>query len=240
MTHSFRYGFAGCVAATVISASPCSASLHVFPVIIEMPAGTSIAKLTVSNAGDQSTSVRVKAFRWVQRDGENVLEETQDVIASPPIFSIAPGKGQILRLGLRKAGDTSAYRLMVEEIPAPKPIEGISIRMALRLSLPVYTGVAADAAPQTSWATTRLADGGVELIGRNAGNRRARISKIEAVTAEGERIILSDAPGAILPDSYIRWRFPNNPKLAAAKSPLQLSIWEEGGEKQTPVPLLQP
>ena len=60
---------------------------------------------------------------WVQsEDGTDEYESTSDVIAVPPIFSIAPGETQIIRVGL--VGGLSpdrelAHRLFLTELPRP-------------------------------------------------------------------------------------------------------------------------
>ncbi len=60
------------------------------------------------------------------------------MVASPPAVTIAPGASQVARLILRKPpeGKEATYRLLVDQIPPPAAPG--TVRVALRLSIPVF------------------------------------------------------------------------------------------------------
>jgi fimbrial chaperone protein len=96
-------------------------SLTVLPVNIEMAPGQMSTTMTVINQGTTETSVQLRAFAWSQKDGKEVLTASDDVVASPPAATIAPGATQVVRLVLRKApgAQEATYRMLLDQIPPP-------------------------------------------------------------------------------------------------------------------------
>jgi len=107
-------------------AIPASAgSLKINPVHINLPAANKSVSLKMTNGAAANVSVRVLTYGWTQVDGRDVYTPTNNVIVSPPIFTIAPGATQLVRVGLRTpASSPQAYRLVVEEVPEAGPAGG--------------------------------------------------------------------------------------------------------------------
>jgi fimbrial chaperone protein len=61
-----------------------AASLQVSPVLVEVMAPGATATITVRNDGTAPLAAQMRIFRWSQSDGEERLEATEDVVASPP------------------------------------------------------------------------------------------------------------------------------------------------------------
>src|SRR3954469_12713448 len=101
-----RLGFALAVLTLLafgIAAPPLLASsFQVDPVNITLASGRQTASLTLRNTDSAPVSVRVLAFRWTQDNGADVYTPSKDVIVSPPIFTVAAGSTQLIRLGLIK------------------------------------------------------------------------------------------------------------------------------------------
>src|SRR5438067_10543078 len=75
-----------------------AASLQVAPVGIEIaaPGNASIVKL--HNEGTIAINAQVRVFRWVQVDGQEKLEPTDDLVASPPMAHLGPGAEYTVRI----------------------------------------------------------------------------------------------------------------------------------------------
>jgi fimbrial chaperone protein len=82
--------------------------------------------------------MQVRVFSWTQSPDDDVLTQTEELVASPPIFSVPDGGAQIVRLVLRvaPAATEQAFRVMLDEIPAAA--QGTAVVVALRVSLPVF------------------------------------------------------------------------------------------------------
>ena len=66
-----------------------AASLQVTPLLLEIPAPGATSTLTVRNESPRPVNAQVRVFRWTQANGQDVLEPTDAVVASPPLVNLA-------------------------------------------------------------------------------------------------------------------------------------------------------
>src|SRR5262245_10806237 len=98
--------FARLIAMTALAtALPAVAgTFSISPVRVELSAQQRTEALTVRNeSADREVVVQAQAFEWTQRDGQDSLTETRDVIVTPPVFTLAANAQQIVRVAVRKA-----------------------------------------------------------------------------------------------------------------------------------------
>lgn len=169
--------------------SVMAGSLSVTPIRIELSAAQRSVALTVRNDGDQPAVVQAQLVAWSQADNDDHLEPTTDILASPPIFTVAPGATQILRIALRRAPDAArerSYRILVTEVPG-KPQPGfVGAQFALKISLPIFVEASeAKTAPRLEWSATRTPKGELALTAANAGARHIQVQAIEVKRAVG-------------------------------------------------------
>ena len=69
-------------------------SLSVTPIRVELSSAQRSVALTVRNDGDQPSVVQAQLVAWSQADNDDLLEQTTDILASPPIFTVAAGASQ--------------------------------------------------------------------------------------------------------------------------------------------------
>jgi fimbrial chaperone protein len=182
----FRFGLAACFFA---SAASYAGSISVSPVRIDLSTAQRSVALNVHNDGDQSAVVQTQLMSWTQAQNEDRLEPTNDVIASPPIFTIGPGASQIVRVALRRAPDAARetpYRILLNEVPGPPQPGFTGAQFALKISLPIFVAAAAATSPLLQWSAVRGADGGVSLALVNAGAKHIQIQRIELAGPAGE------------------------------------------------------
>ena len=180
-------------------------TLQVNPVLLEINAGRRTATVTLRNEEATPVTIRAYALDWRQTGGDEAYGETSAVIVSPPIFTVAPGATQLIRVGLRSpSAAPAAYRLIVEEVPEAQPSQGI--RVALRLNLPLYASVDAGPFSALRWAAWREADGNWMLEATNGGQGYVRIDPAVAQNAIGVRIPDHVNLGTVLPGAVRRWR----------------------------------
>src|SRR5450759_1169209 len=75
-------------------------TFQVTPVRVELSAQQSTTALTVSNNGSDPVVVQLQTSAWAQENGNDQYSSTDDLIATPPIFTIQPGANQIVRIGM--------------------------------------------------------------------------------------------------------------------------------------------
>ena len=112
-----------CIAAVALINSPAAiaGSISVAPLRLIYTSGTVIAAITVENSGREEALIQAETFAWTQPNGEHKLDPTDDVVAVPPVFRLAPGAKQLVRVGLTRAFtevEEQTFRLTVTEVPA--------------------------------------------------------------------------------------------------------------------------
>jgi fimbrial chaperone protein len=121
-----------------------SANLGVAPVRIFMGPKDRAIAITLTNNGDSDIALQADIYTWNQNsEGKDVLDLSDDLILSPPIFKLAPHTSQTVRLALLMPMDLSrqmTYRLIVTAVPEAiaAPSANFEVPMGLALSLPIF------------------------------------------------------------------------------------------------------
>ncbi|MCM2333997.1 MAG: fimbria/pilus periplasmic chaperone [Anaeromyxobacteraceae bacterium] len=185
---------AALAAALVAAALPASgAELDVSPILIELGGATTTALVTVRNAGAESVRLQLRAYRWDQDDrGQMELSPAPEVVVYPPLLELPPGASRNVRLGadLRPGDAEGAFRLFLEELPAPPgPAGQNQVRVLTRVGIPVFVApkVTRHAADVEGEAT----GSGAEFRLLNGGSVRLRPSavRVELLAADGRPLV---------------------------------------------------
>lgn len=216
-------------------AAVCSAQaagLQVTPISLEVRAEEQGQALFLSNTGKTALRAQVRVQQWTQQAGQDQLAPTRDVVASPPAVEIAPGGRQmvrIVRLLPAPAAVEKTYRLLIDELPPSASSAPSSaapgLQFLLRYSVPVFVLPPA-AANIGSGANTALPPGAAAptnvsqllasvkqdgpratvLTISNRGARRAKLSKLAFVSADGQRSLLYPGlMGYVLAGQTMEW-----------------------------------
>ncbi|MEO8999379.1 MAG: fimbria/pilus periplasmic chaperone [Rhodanobacter sp.] len=121
-----------------------AATFSVSPIRVELDARHRAAILTVNNSGDAPLRMQVRPMLWImQADGQWKLTPSDDLIVTPELLEVSPGKSLQMRVGsLVDAGASeTSYRLLIDELPnlgdgksAARP----EIKVLTQVSLPVF------------------------------------------------------------------------------------------------------
>ena len=211
-------------------------SFRVNPIHITLPADRQITSLMITNSDTATVSVRVVALAWTQVDGVDVHAPTNNVIASPPIFSIPAGKTQLVRIGLKNRDGVGAYRVIFEEIPLQQPTDG-QIRVTLRLDLPMYLLPKDGGKADLRWRAWRDGAGDLFVEGNNVGALHTQVVELSAHSGGSDKK-LSTNMGVVLPNSSRVWKIGDGPDLKVG-APFILKVRGPAGETQTKISLDQ-
>lgn len=124
------------LSATGVAAS----SLRVSPINIELQGGAATSEVRIWNNEREPVNAQVRVYRWTQSGGQNRLEPTTDVVASPPITQLSGGSEnliRIVRVSERPIQGTERYRLLVDELPDPADQAPGRVNVVVRHSIPV-------------------------------------------------------------------------------------------------------
>jgi fimbrial chaperone protein len=162
-------------------------SLEVTPVRIDLSTAQRVVAVTVRNAGDRPSVIQLQPQAWSQRGNADVLAATNDLLATPPIFTLAPGAEQIVRVGLRAPSTAVAeqtYRLILEEVPPPPDPASKGLRMAIRISVPVFVAATTPARGELTWSASRV-NGKLAITATNAGTAHIRLTGLALSSSVG-------------------------------------------------------
>jgi fimbrial chaperone protein len=185
-----------------------AASLQVSPVGVEVQAPGAAATITLRNEGATALNAQIRVFRWVQLAGEEKLEPTDDVVASPPITTLAPSADytvRIVRVTKEPLSAAEGYRLLVDELPDSAARRNRVVTLVLRYSIPVFFYPRDAAEAKLAWSVEQRS-GRVYVSATNDGDRHVRISALKlrddggTVASFGSGLI-----GYVLGRSTMRW-----------------------------------
>ena len=155
-----------------------AATLGVSPVRVTLSDKQKMDTITVRNDGAEPVSMQLEVLNWSKEDGNDVFTPTRELIVNPPIFTIAAGGSQLLRVGLRGAPDAKhelIYRIFLQELPPPPRPEFNGTKMLMRVSLPVFVLPKIAAKPVLRWQAVRTSDGSLKISSTNDGNAHTQI-----------------------------------------------------------------
>lgn len=188
-----------------LAAPAAAGNLTISPTRVELDGPRTSGAVTLENNAQEPVLVQVETFAWDGKLSVADLAPTRDLVAVPPVFSLAPGAKQIIRVALRDPGPRPAeatYRLVISEVPPAKGVKGGGVQLALRFSLPVFA-TPAGAAPRPHWLLRRHGKGGeLELV--NAGTAHIQLRGLRLRAADGKAETI-ERPGYVLAGQREVW-----------------------------------
>ncbi len=213
-------------------------SFEVTPIRVEVVPGQMTTTISLRNLSEEASSVQARASAWAQAGDEDTLTPTQDIVLSPPIFTIPPGQVQTVRLLLRTrdAQPEHPWRLLFDEVPPPG--KAGQIALAMRLSVPVLIETPGAQKPVLSWRAVREANGQVAMVVNNTGHRPARLTEAVLHLSDGTAVTLRPVAQNpyVLPGAERHWRPAQAPagKLIAGAA-LRLTATTQSGPMEQSV-----
>lgn len=222
------------------AASGWAGSFDVNPIRVELSAQSRSGALTLRNGGTEKVVVQASSFAWSQQNGQDALTNTNDLLVSPPIVTIAPGAQQIIRVGLRRQPDENAelsYRIFLQEVPPPPQPGFQGLLVTLKVGLPVFV------APRTGQARANLvwtADlkGGnaLRLKVQNTGNAHIQIGAIDFFQRSGgDAVAQFTTPGYVLKGQGRDWEVGLKPGSIRKGDRLKMKISTDSGEIESEI-----
>ena len=202
------------------------------------------ATLTVKNRGDTASLVQLEILSWSQKENEEVLEPTRDILISPPVFTIAAKSEQTLRAVLRRKPDANnqlSYRLFVREVQdQSQPVEPGAIKVLLNISIPVFVEPinkpTANLQSQLKWSAKRVQANKLHIKLNNAGTQHIQIKSFQI--SSHDKTIGQNAMRYALAGSSVEWVI--EAKDLPLNTPLLLQAVTDNGDLRETIALEQP
>ena len=187
-----------CLLSLCLAESAAAGQLKVSPIRLDLSAGQPQGVVTVGNTGSEPALIHVRVRAWHHRAGQDVFDESRDVLVNPMIFKLEPQQDQLIRVGLLrpKAGTSEgAYRMFIQEVPQGTS-QNRRIATYLRISLPIFVAPEQPDGPILVWrAEPKSADEFVLSV-QNQGNLHTRISSLALLRQNGQAVTTTSAPAA--------------------------------------------
>lgn len=216
----------GCLALALSLTSLCSwaaSSILIWPInpLIEADRQKAAA-LWLENRGQEPVDLQVRVLTWEQNGFEDQLSQQKQVVGSPPMATLQPGKRQMIRLvNLQPPppGTLRTYRVLVDEVlpPQARP-QQLGVQFQMRYSVPLvvvgtgaYLDDGARDAPEQGQPLApdlryRITDGFLHL--RNLGPAPARLSQVMLQRNGSDVPVANGLLGYVLPGAHMRWPLP--------------------------------
>ncbi len=207
-----------------------AASLQVAPTSVVFQPGSKGQALWLSNTGeDTPVRTQVRLFKWTQKDGEDILEPTTDLVVSPPLAELQPDARQMIRIirtGPIPTDVETSYRVIVDEIPPPDTEPRSGLRLLMRYSVPVFVLPDTTEPPKYQLQTSLETQNGVtHLVIRNTGREHAQIADVTHLASDGTRqLLLTGLVGYALPGQTMRWPLPASAQRQIVGGSLQARV----------------
>ncbi len=197
-----------------------ASTLGVAPIRVELSPSKVSRSSPIRNQEDSPVTVQARPAAWSQQDEQDQLGDTHDVLVTPPLFTI-PAKGhQVLRIALLRKPDPAReldYRLVLSEVPPAKAAEVTGLRIALRITLPIFVAAATHTSPDLSWRHSWLPDGTLQVEARNHGSAHIQILAFDVQAADhATQVLHTDAARYLLPGSATHWQLHPGANLSPA------------------------
>ncbi|QNA82840.1 molecular chaperone [Sphingomonas sp. So64.6b] len=175
-------------------------SLRLYPVRIVLTPKAPVQTMKIQNSSAESARIQVRVFAWRQVGGEDVFEETRDILANPGLFEIAAQGEQIARFGLRTQPGTieKSYRVFLEEVPGSRAVQPGEVRTLLRISIPIFVP-APQATGRLIWRAWPASSGKMAFAISNTGTAHIQINRLALARADGTKLGADDMSVYLLP-----------------------------------------
>jgi fimbrial chaperone protein len=194
------------------------------PTRVELTREHPVAVLEVRNDNSSPTIVQIERMSWSQDGGTDSYAATSLLIATPPVFELAAGGTQTLRVALRdwhQVTEEEDFRIYVREVPRVPGGPPSGLQFALRVGVPVFANFPG-ASPHLQWVLKVVAGGQLALSSRNTGGRWAHILRWEIRAPGGGPVLWrSDEAGYVIAGGERLW---TNVALPAVSSGQQLDL----------------
>jgi fimbrial chaperone protein len=200
----------GCVALLLLAVAEraTAGSFSVTPVRVELAQGHRTSVLTLRNPGDTPLTVQVSLVDWTQSDGEDRYNATRDVLATPPVFTLAGNSEQIIRVALRRDADATRelpYRIFFEEVPQATIRDFNGLNVALRIGVPVFLEPKSAAHSELMWELHSLPDGQLQIDALNRGTAHVQVTDFDLSFDSSQKRVHVGVVKYVLPGSRMSW-----------------------------------
>lgn len=133
-------GLAALLSPTLLALSAEASTLRVAPISLQLTGGAKASSVRVWNDDREPLRIQARVFKWTVKNGKDILEPTRDVVASPPMATLAPGTENVIRvvrIAKKPVGARETYRLIIDQLPDRTHVKPGTINVLVRHAIPL-------------------------------------------------------------------------------------------------------
>jgi fimbrial chaperone protein len=206
---------------SLYSLSSLAASLQVAPISVAFSPQEKAKEIWLTNTSERPIRAQTRVLIWSQVAGQDQVNPTRDLVASPSITEIKAGEQQLIRI-IRIAPQNTAveqtYRLLIDELPSSAQADAqTGLQLLLQYSIPVFIQPSDSIAMRNGLTLLNQVNfqyQNQQLIVTNNAKSHIRISELTYINPNGERIpLINGLVGYALAGQSMRWDIPESKKI---------------------------
>lgn len=206
---------------SLYSLSSLAASLQVAPISVAFSPQEKAKEIWLTNTSERPIRAQTRVLIWSQVAGQDQVNPTRDLVASPSITEIKAGEQQLIRI-IRIAPQNTAveqtYRLLIDELPSSGQADAqTGLQLLLQYSIPVFIQPTDSITMRNGLTLLNQVNfqyQNQQLIVKNNAKSHIRISELTYINPNGERIpLINGLVGYALAGQSMRWDIPESKKI---------------------------
>lgn len=206
---------------SLYSLSSLAASLQVAPISVAFSPQEKAKEIWLTNTSERPIRAQTRVLIWSQVAGQDQVNPTRDLVASPSITEIKAGEQQLIRI-IRIAPQNTAveqtYRLLIDELPSSGQADAqTGLQLLLQYSIPVFIQPTDSITMRNGLTLLNQVSfqyQNQQLIVKNNAKSHIRISELTYINPNGERIpLINGLVGYALAGQSMRWDIPESKKI---------------------------
>jgi len=206
---------------SLYSLSSLAASLQVAPISVAFSPQEKAKEIWLTNTSERPIRAQTRVLIWSQVAGQDQVNPTRDLVASPSITEIKAGEQQLIRI-IRIAPQNTAveqtYRLLIDELPSSGQADAqTGLQLLLQYSIPVFIQPTDSITMHNGLTLLNQVNfqyQNQQLIVKNNAKSHIRISELTYINPNGERIpLINGLVGYALAGQSMRWDIPESKKI---------------------------
>ena len=206
---------------SLYSLSSLAASLQVAPISVSFSPQEKAKEIWLTNTSERPIRAQTRVLIWSQVSGQDQVNPTRDLVASPSITEIKAGEQQLIRI-IRIAPQNTAveqtYRLLIDELPSSGQADAqTGLQLLLQYSIPVFIQPTDSIAMRNGLTLLNQVSfqyQNQQLIVQNNAKSHIRMSELTYINPNGERIpLINGLVGYALAGQTMRWDIPESKKI---------------------------
>jgi fimbrial chaperone protein len=181
----------------------CAADVGLMPVSVQLDALRPRATVQVMNNGAHPVVMQVDTVAWQRENQRDSDTPTGDLVVNPPVFTLEPGRTQIVRVGLRRSAASEregTYRIVLREVPGPTDPQTLvsgQVRVLVAMRVPVYVAPTR-VVQQERWQLERDSSGCMVATVHNEGNVHFKVGRLSMFRDDSHPPVAEQAVASLL------------------------------------------